>query len=231
MKYGSNETLNLIEIVSDSLGDLLDEVVFVGGASVVFLVPEITYPEIRNTEDIDVIVDIVTKPDYYGFCEKLRKLGFQEDMYGPTCRFREPQNNIKVDVMPLNEEVLGFTNRWYEKVIQNAEPFELPSGKIVNYCSVPYFLGCKFEAFKGRNNSDYYGRDFEDISFILEKAENVELNLLDLPDLELKIYLRDEFTILLSDPQMFNVIAGVLSDPSEIDTILSRMKFISSKLL
>ena len=86
MKYGSNETLNLIEIVSDSLGDLLDEVVFVGGASVVFLVPEITYPEIRNTEDVDVIVDIVTKPDYYGFCEKLRKLGFQEDMDGPTCR-------------------------------------------------------------------------------------------------------------------------------------------------
>jgi hypothetical protein len=228
MKYGSNETLNLIEIVSESLGKLLEDVVFVGGASVVFLVPEMTYPEIRNTEDVDVIVDIVTRPDYYSFSEKLKKLGFKEDMDGPVCRFREPQSNIKVDVMPLSKEVLGFTNMWYEKAIQNAKSFELPSGKNVKYCSVPYFLGCKFEAFKGRNNSDYYGRDFEDISFILEKAENIELTLLDLPDLELKSYLIGEFTTLLNDPQMLNILAGVLTDPSEIDTILSRMKFISS---
>jgi len=43
MKYGSSETLNLIEVVSDSLGGLLNEVIFIGGASVVFLVPEITF--------------------------------------------------------------------------------------------------------------------------------------------------------------------------------------------
>jgi hypothetical protein len=229
MKYGTNETLTLIEIVADSLNDLLEEVVFVGGASVVFLVPEITYPEIRQTEDVDVIVDIVTRPDYNAFCKKLRKLGFREDQDedAPICRYKEPQSNIKVDVMPLNKEVLGFTNKWYEKAIENAQPFELPSKKKVKYCSIPYFLGCKFEAFKGRNNRDYYGRDFEDICFILEKAENIELLLHDLNDNELKTYLANEFKILLNDPNMLNIFVGVLSDPGEIDTMLARMEFIS----
>ncbi len=42
-------------------------------------------------------------------------------MNGPTCRFREPQSNIKFDVMSLSKEVPGFSNRWYEKAIQNVE--------------------------------------------------------------------------------------------------------------
>lgn len=220
-------SLELIEIVAESLDNLVDEVVFVGGASVVFLVPPAVQSDIRQTDDVDIIVDILTRPEYHDFCEKLRRLGFREDTNGPICRYKEPISNIKVDVMPLDESVLGFTNIWYQKAIEQAETYELPSGEKVKHCPVSYFLGCKFEAFKGRNNRDYYGRDFEDICFILEHVENIEMMIYDLEDEELKEYLKNEFDALLKDDNMLNIFVGVLNDPSNVDRVLGKMRFIA----
>jgi hypothetical protein len=219
--------INLIEVVADSLGNLLDEVVFVGGASVVFLVPPLAHSDIRQTDDVDIIVDILTRQEYHKFCRKLQALGFREDTNGPICRYREPRSNIKVDVMPLDASVLVFTNIWYRKAINQAETYQLPSGKKVRYCPASYFLGCKFEAFKSRNNRDYLGRDFEDICFILEHVDNIERVIYDLKDEELKAYLKSEFEGLLRDVNMLNVFVGVLSDPSNVDKVLGKMRFIA----
>jgi hypothetical protein len=53
---------------------------FVGGAVVCVLVDDPTLTEIRPTKDVDVIVEILTRVDYYALEERLRAAGFQHDI-------------------------------------------------------------------------------------------------------------------------------------------------------
>ena len=39
----------------------------------------------RKTDDVDVIIDVATHVEYYAFSQKLRELGFREDVDGPIC--------------------------------------------------------------------------------------------------------------------------------------------------
>lgn len=90
------------------LGDLADEVAFVGGASVPLLLTDPAAPDVRPTLDVDVIVEAATRHDYYRVAERLRSRGFAEDM-DVVCRWRH--GALALDVMPTDEAVLGFSNR------------------------------------------------------------------------------------------------------------------------
>lgn len=57
---------------------------------------------------------------------------------------------VAVDLMPTDEAVLGFANRWYAEAASSAMRVRLPTGRTVNFISVPSFLGTKFEAFGTR---------------------------------------------------------------------------------
>ena len=60
--------------------------------------------------------------EYHALEEKLRALGFQnplDDEKPILCRWKF--RGIKVDVMPTDAAVLGFSNRWYGTGIANAE--------------------------------------------------------------------------------------------------------------
>ena len=53
-------TKEMIIIVAKALGELNDNAVFVGGATVPFYLPEIYLAQARPTEDIDVVMDLDT---------------------------------------------------------------------------------------------------------------------------------------------------------------------------
>jgi hypothetical protein len=63
--------------------------------------------------------------EYAEFSERLRKLGLQEDARegAPLCRWR--QQTTTLDVMPLDENILGFSNTWYRPAMEHAEEREL----------------------------------------------------------------------------------------------------------
>lgn len=105
--------LAMIELVARRLGELRKEVVFVGGASTALLITDPAAPDVRATTDVDVIVEVASTFDYYRLADKLRFLGFAEDTgeEAPMCRWRI--DGIAVDVMPTDEGILGFSNRWY----------------------------------------------------------------------------------------------------------------------
>jgi len=67
----------------------------------------------RATLDVDAIAEITSYAEYAAFGERLRKLGFAEDTSedAPLCRW--VHLGTILDVMPLDEEILGFSNRWY----------------------------------------------------------------------------------------------------------------------
>lgn len=76
-----------IALVARQLAKLETEVVFTGGAIVGLLVTDSAAPDVRPTDDVDVIVGIAKFSDYASLQENVRTLGFKHDMDGPNCRF------------------------------------------------------------------------------------------------------------------------------------------------
>ena len=85
-----------------------------------------------------------TQPSANGF----NKLGFTEDASkgAPICRWQHGQ--IKLDLMPLDEKILGFSNRWYKAAMDTANEFEIERDIRIRVVTAPYFCATKLEAFK-----------------------------------------------------------------------------------
>lgn len=216
-----------LEIIADALQDLLGEVVFVGGCTTVLLVDEAAHFGVRRTKDVDVIVDITTKVDYLNFSSRLKSIGFKEDIDGPVCRWLidSPLGIMKLDVMPIDETVLGFSNGWYKPAIENSTLVTLKNGKAINVVSPVYFIATKFEAFTGRGNGDFFSHDLEDIVFILENRERILFELMDSP-VDLKAYFAEQAQQLLVD-DFLNVLPGLLNNPNSLESIINTLKIIS----
>lgn len=55
-----------------------------------------------------------------------------------------------LDLMPVEPEVLGFSNRWYPYAVETAEPTDLGTGITIRLVSAVGFVATKLEAFAGR---------------------------------------------------------------------------------
>lgn len=223
-----NMDVNLmqLEAVATALGDLLPKVTFVGGSTTVLLVDESAHYGVRKTDDVDVIIDVATLVEYHKFSQRLRNLGFREDIDGPNCRwlFDAKVGKIKLDVMPTDERVLGYSNRWYKAAIENASEITLPCGTAVHVVSPAYFMATKFEAFVGRGKGNFFSHDLEDIVFIMENRSGLVMELLGCSD-ELKHYFADHASRLLND-DFLNVLPGLLNNPDSARAVENSLKIM-----
>jgi hypothetical protein len=120
----------MLELAVGILGPLVDEVVFVGGATVHLWVTEEAAPPVRATDDVDVICDAATYGEYHLLADRLRERGLHESPDETIiCRRRHRESGLAIDVMPTSAEVLGFSNRWYDIAIATAVERELASGE------------------------------------------------------------------------------------------------------
>ena len=121
----------------DQLGELADAMVFLGGCTTGLLITDPTAPPIRITQDMDAIVQVVSRAEYYQLSEKLRTKGFKEDTSdgAPICRWKT--NNVILDIMPTETQILGFGNNWYTPAFEQAEVMPLFSGKQIRIVSSP----------------------------------------------------------------------------------------------
>lgn len=154
----------MIAEVARRLGPILDEVVLVGGCSTgLLLTDELFLGDIRHTEDVDLIVHVVGMVQWYNLQTRLRKQGFTDDMDdgSPMCAMK--CGEIRVDFMPDDETVLGFSNRWYAAALASASPMDV-DGFVVRLVSPACFVATKLEAYAGRGNGDpMTSRDVEDL--------------------------------------------------------------------
>ncbi len=136
-----------LEVVAEALGDLCDELMFVGGCAAGLLCTSPNAAPPRVTYDVDVVAQVAALAAYHALEEKFSQRGFKRDVSpdAPICRWR--LGALEVDLMPTEERVLGFANRWYPLAITSASFVALPSGKLIRLISAPAFLATKFEAF------------------------------------------------------------------------------------
>ena len=97
-----HENLVRIKAVSRVLAELNEEFVFVGGATVsLYASNSDLATEVRPTDDVDVVIELASYSGYSKLDERLRSIGFQNDIEsGVLCRYRI--EGIIVDVMPTN---------------------------------------------------------------------------------------------------------------------------------
>lgn len=164
-----------VEAVAQALGDLCDEVVLVGGCAAGLLCTDPGAAPPRVTFDVDVVAEVAALAGYYALEKRFGERGFKRDVSrdAPICRWR--LRDLCVDLMPSDEKILGFSNRWYPHAIAGAMPVALPSGRLIRLISAPAFLATKLEAFATRGRGDLFSsHDFEDIINVLDGRPNIE---------------------------------------------------------
>ena len=218
-----NINIRMIIHVAKRLGVLRDKVVFVGGCATGLFITDPAMPEVRATQDVDVIVEVASRVEYYRLEEELRSRGFKQDMSenAPVCRWLV--DAIKVDIMPTQEDILGFSNRWYLPAIKNADHIELEKNLTIRLVTPPYFLATKIEAFKGRGGGDYMAsHDLEDIITVLDGRPEIVSEIRSSSD-DLKIFLSGTFRMLLAKDEFLDAIPGHLPPDRASQARLSRL--------
>jgi predicted nucleotidyltransferase len=198
-------------LVARKLGPLRERVVFLGGATTSLLVTDPAAPPPRPTKDVDLIIEVGSRVEYSTTLrEQLLDLGFREDTDedAPVCRWVVEQ--VKVDIMPTEGNVLGFSNRWYGPAMREATPHELPDGTSILVISAPHFVAAKIEAFRNRGKGDYLAsHDLEDLVFIVDgRAEIVDE--VQAADEDLREYLAHCLGELLDTPGFLDALPGHL---------------------
>ena len=196
----------MLQTVANGLGELKDEMVFVGGAVAELYADNPAASEIRPTIDVDCVIEIRSRLQFAKMEENLRARGFKNDTSegAPICRWI--YKDIKVDVMPTDSDVLGFSNRWYEEGIEIKIQKMLPDGTDVFVFPPEYYLAAKFEAHNSRGGNDLrQSHDFEDIIYILDNCSNIVDNI-SASKPSVKEYLKSECQKLLENP---NITEGI----------------------
>lgn len=196
----------MLQTVANGLGKLKDEMVFVGGAVAELYADNPAASEIRPTLDVDCVIEISSRLQFARLEENLRAIGFKNDTSkgAPICRWI--YKDIKVDVMPTDSDVLGFSNRWYEEGIEIKIQKTLPDGTEVFVFPPEYYLAAKFEAHYSRGGNDLrQSHDFEDIIYILDNCSDI-LDNISASNSSVKMYLKKECRKLLENP---NITEGI----------------------
>lgn len=202
----------LLEHVARGLGeDFLGEVVFVGGSVVGLLITDPAQPPIRATDDVDVLVEVLTRKAYNEVERVLREeRRFLNDTSegAPVCRWR--YEGVAVDLMPTDPALLGFSNRWYPLAFQSAVPARLPSGATIRLVQAPVFLGTKVEAFLHRGGGDFFGsHDLEDLVAVIDGRATIVEEVEDSAD-ELRAYLREHLSAFFAQAAFGEALPGHL---------------------
>jgi predicted nucleotidyltransferase len=199
----------LFESVVQLLAPVLDELVFVGACTTGLFITDPATVGIRATKDVDAIVDVASYAKYAALAERLRTLGLAEDTTpgAPLCRWR--RGAFIVDVMPVDEHILGFSNRWYPTAIETAQTFNI-AGHAVRVVIPAMFIATKLEAFHGRGGDDVFAsHDLEDIIAVVDGRPELGIEVTSAP-VHVRDYLEAEVRVLLGNRDFVEALAGYL---------------------
>ena len=227
----ASPNLRLLKEAAKLLIPLLDELVFVGGCTTGLFVSDEGAADVRSTVDVDAITEITSYADYVNFSERLQKLGFTEDASedAPLCRWLNGETTL--DVMPLDEAILGFSNRWHEAALGSAQQYELEPDLHIKVVTPTYFCATKIEAFKGRGKGDYLSsRDLEDLITVVDGRPELANELRSAPD-DVRLFIAREITQMLNTASFIDALPGYLlpdsASQSRMSIVLERLTEIS----
>ncbi len=145
---------------AELLRPLQENFVFLSGMALTLLVSDPAAPDVRPTEDVDVVVEAATYLKYSQLEERLRAQGFTQPREEKNVICRWARDDVLLDIMPVDQTILSFGNRWYSYAVESAQIVSLLPSLSIRLISAPCFLATKIEAFRnGRSVALLRGRD------------------------------------------------------------------------
>jgi len=222
--------IDMLQTVANGLGELKDKMVFVGGAITELYADDPAASDVRPTLDVDCVIILSSRLEHSKLEENLRAKKFTHDTSQGATICRWIYHEIKVDVMPVDINILGFSNRWYLQGVENKISKTLPDGTEISVFSPEYYLASKIDAHKNRGGKDLrQSHDFEDIIYILDNCTDILENIRN-ADKEIKEYLMEECHKLLEDDNLSEGIECALppdSDSERTEMILDLLQNIA----
>lgn len=214
--------------IAQALGDLREQLVFIGGAVAGLLVTDPLADSVRATRDVDAVVN-ADRALFRRIEQQVARRGFVQDVSSDViCRWVHKASGLIFDLMPVQPEVLGFSNRWYPYAVQTAQPVELGEGVTIRLVSAVAFVATKLEAFASRGGGDFMtSHDLEDVLNIVDGREELVDEMLDVPA-ELQQAVAAEFARLLASRDFANVLPGLIAEPQRAGLVLARMRTLTT---
>lgn len=224
----NDPNLPYLRHIAEALGDLREQVVFVGGAVAGLLVTDPLADSVRATRDVDAVVN-ANRAMFHRIEAAVAQRGFARDVQSDViCRWIHKDSGVLFDLMPVQPEVLGFSNRWYPYAVETAESVELTPGLNIRLVSAVGFIATKLEAFAGRGAGDFLtSHDIEDVLNIVDGREELIGEMVSAPP-DLRQSVASAFHKLLSNPDFANVLPGLIAEPERADLIMQRLRAMSA---
>jgi predicted nucleotidyltransferase len=231
LKYNVEANLHMLQTIAEKLEGLREQIVFVGGCATALLITDPAAPDVRQTVDVDCIVDVVAHSDYRNIEKQLRGLGFYQSVEDAViCRWRVKGQSFYLDIMPTDETILGFSNVWYKLAVSEANQVRLKNDISIRLISPPYFLATKLEAFKGRGKEDYLAsHDLEDVISVIDGRPEL-IDDIKKSGERIKTFLAAEFTNLINIERFREALPGHLynSPPGSERVVVERILEITN---
>jgi predicted nucleotidyltransferase len=194
--------------VANALGELCNEVVFVGGAMVSLYIDDPHAEDIRPTKDIDLTFQITTVIELERIRTLLNLKGFMEAADSSViCRFK--YEDLLVDVMSTQQVGWAPGNRWFRQGFDSAIEVTLDTTTI-RLLSLPYFLATKFDAFFDRGIKDVYAsKDLEDLVYLFNHTSSIVGQVSNAPE-DVRHYLKDAVQQMMNNHRIMAAIPGHL---------------------
>ena len=158
------------------LGETLGDFVLVGGSVVDLLLTDPTAPEVRGTEDVDLLIEVATRLELHDVERSLGRRGLLQPMTGdvPICRWCK--GDLTLDVMPTDPSLYGFGNRWASVAVETARLYH-DEELTIRHVVALVFVALKIEVYRSperRNGGDpYASHDLGDIIAVLDGCREI----------------------------------------------------------
>ncbi|HEY4079125.1 MAG TPA: hypothetical protein VGM81_00395 [Burkholderiaceae bacterium] len=213
--------------IAEALGELREQLVFVGGAVAGLLVTDPLADAVRATRDVDAVVN-ANRATFHRIEKEVSARGFARDISSDViCRWVHKDSGVLFDLMPVQPEVLGFSNRWYPYAMRTAERVGLGNGITIRLVSAVAFVATKLEAFASRGQGDFMSsHDLEDILNIVDGREELAQEVAVAPA-ELRRAVATAFAALLANQSFVNVLPGLIAEPERAGLVVERLRALS----
>lgn len=214
----------MIRAVAKAIGpEICEEVAFVGGCTTALLLTDLyAKQQVRHTDDVDLIVHVMSYAGWEGLKERLRNRGFTEQLHNdaPICAMF--LGNLRVDFMPDDAQILKFGNAWYRDARASAERRDVGEGVTVRIVRPPHFVATKLAAWLSRGNNDpLESHDVEDILTLIDGRPQIAEEILH-SDAAMRSYISSELGALQKHRDFEYAIAAASNGDAARERVISQ---------
>lgn len=211
----ASPVLARLAAVAAELGDLVDQVVFIGGAIAPLLQTDPPFPRARVTSDVDRVVASQRYGDLDALAARLRARGFRQDPHAAHLHRWTSPSGIPVDLVPAGAHPGGSGHPWDAVALDTSRRATLGGDVVIRHASAPAFLAQKWAAHHDRGREHPLdSHDLEDVLALLASRPGIADEVAAAPP-EVRAYLAAEARRFLASPDAADLLAAHLNNAQD----------------